>query len=167
MHGERMQKRVEEAVLNSYEMMYKIAMTYVRNEEDALDIVQETVYKAIKNASQVKNERYINTWLCKIVMNTAMDFIKKNRRELPIEEIFENHEEGREDAYSDLDTQKALEVLNEKEKAVIILRFFEDKKLEEIAIIMNVNLSTIKSLLYRSLKKLKIEIMEGVWKYEG
>ena len=74
MQLEKMQKRVEEAVLDSYEAMYRIALTYVRDQEDALDIVQESVYKAIRNAGQVKNEQYIPTWICRIVINTAIDF---------------------------------------------------------------------------------------------
>ena len=167
MHREKMRKRVEEAILDSYESMYRIAMTYVRNEEDALDIVQDSVYKAIRNAGQVKNERYIETWICKIVINTAMDFFKKNQREIPIEELFEVYETGVEDTYRDWDTEKALDSLSERERAVIILRFFEDKRLEEIAVILNANISTIKSLLYRSLKKLKVEMMEGELQYEG
>lgn len=167
MHREKMQKRIEEAVLDSYESMYRIALTYVRDQEDALDIVQESVYKAIRNAGQVKNERYIQTWICKIVINTAMDFLRKNQREIPLEELFELQNEGKEDVYEDTDTLQALNILTERERAVIILRFFEDKKLEEIAVILNANLSTVKSLLYRSLAKLKIEIMEGELQYEG
>ena len=54
MRAEALQKKVEEMVLDSYEAMYRLAYTYVRNEEDALDIVQESVYKAIKHSSSVK-----------------------------------------------------------------------------------------------------------------
>ena len=54
-----------------------LAYTYVRNEEDALDIVQESVYKAMKGAGSVKGEAYIKTWLWRIVMNTAVDFYQE------------------------------------------------------------------------------------------
>lgn len=167
MQREKMQKRVEEAVLDSYEAMYRIALTYVRDQEDALDIVQESVYKAIRNAGQVKNEQYIPTWICRIVINTAIDFLKKNQKEILVEEFYDYQDVGKEDQYEDTDTLKALDALNEKERAVIILRFFEDKKLEEIAIILNANISTVKSLLYRSLAKLKVEMLEGDLQYEG
>ena len=79
MRAEALQKKVEETVLDSYEAMYRLAYTYVRNEEDALDIVQESVYKAIKHSASVKQESYIKTWLWRIVMNTALDFIRKNQ----------------------------------------------------------------------------------------
>lgn len=167
MHGKGMQQKVEDAVLNSYETMYRIAYTYVKNEEDALDIVQESAYKAIRNCGQVKKERYIKTWLCRIVINTAMDFLRKTQKEFPIEELYEVNEPEITDQYEDFDMTRAMNTLTERERAVVILRYFEDKKLEDIAYILNANLSTVKSLLYRSLKKLKLEMVEGELQYEG
>ena len=118
MRAEALQKKVEEMVLDSYEAMYRLAYTYVRNEEDALDIVQESVYKAIKHSSSVKQEGYIKTWLWRIVMNTALDFIRKNQKEIAVDAFFEN---GKEDSYQDFDTIEALKVLTEKEKTELVL----------------------------------------------
>ena len=164
MRAEALQKKVEEQVLDSYEAMYRLAYTYVRNEEDALDIVQESVYKAIRNAGRVREEVYIQTWLWRIVMNTAVDFIRKNRKEVSLEEAPET---GKEDRYQDFDTLEALNILDEREKAVVVLRFFEEKKLDDIAGILNENTNTVKTILYRSLKKLKVELTEGELLYEG
>ena len=60
-----------------------------------------------------------------------------------------------EDGSASLDLQRALDALPEQDKAVILLRYFEDMKLEEIAMILEENLSTVKSRLYRSMKKLR------------
>lgn len=54
-----------------------------------------------------------------------------------------------------IDLERALDSLAKKDKAVVLLRYFEDKKLEEIAEILNENVSTVKSRLYRSMKKLR------------
>lgn len=156
-----LREQVEQKILTSYESMYRIAYTYVRNADDALDIVQDSAYRAIKYAGSVKNEQYIETWIFKIVINSAMDFMKKNRREMLTDIPEELTKEGTADQYKDFDTLEALNVLNEKERAVILLRFFEDKKLEDIAHILRSNLSTTKSILYRSLKKLRIELERG------
>lgn len=164
MRAEALQKKVEETILDSYEAMYRLAYTYVRNEEDALDIVQESAYKAIKHSASVKQEIYIKTWLWRIVMNTALDFIRKNQKEIAVEDFYED---GKEDSYQDFDTIEALEILDEKEKAVVVLRFFEDQKLSEIARILNENTNTVKTILYRSLKKLKLKLTEGELSYEG
>ena len=63
-----------------------------------------------------------------------------------------------EDTYTDIDLQRALDSLPEQDKAIVVMKFFEDKKLEEIADILNENISTIKSRLYRSMKKLRIRL---------
>ena len=60
-----------------------------------------------------------------------------------------------EDGSTNLDLQRALDALPEQDKAVVILRYFEELKLEEIAVILEENLSTVKSRLYRSMKKLR------------
>ena len=164
MNADDLQKKVEEQILDSYEAMYRLAYTYVRNEEDALDIVQESVYKAIKYSGRVRQEAHIHTWLWRIVMNTAVDFIRKNSREIATDET---HETGREDVYQDFDTLEALEILDEREKTIVVLRFFEDLKLDDIARILNENTSTVKTVLYRSLKKLRVRLTEGEMLYEG
>lgn len=60
-----------------------------------------------------------------------------------------------EDNCDKIDLQRALDALQEKDKAVVILRYFEDRKLEEIADILEENANTVKSRLYRSIKKLR------------
>ena len=164
MNAEAIQKKVEEQVLDSYEAMYRLAYTYVKNEDNALDIVQESVYKAIKYAGRIRQEQHIRTWLWRIVMNTAVDFIRKNHREIAEEQM---EDVGKEDVYQDFDTIEVLEILDEREKTVVVLRFFEDQKLDDIARILNENTSTVKTVLYRSLKKLKIRLTEGEMLYEG
>ena len=69
-------------------------------------------------------------------------------------------EQGKEDVYEDIDLKEALDSLNAEDKAVIQLRFFEDKSLNEIAEILDENLSTVKSRLYRGLRKLKLQLAE-------
>ena len=161
MNADALQKKVEEQILDSYEAMYRLAYTYVRNEEDALDIVQESVYKAIKYSGRVRQEAHIRTWLWRIVMNTAVDFIRKSSREIATDETQET-------SALDTESERAIQAaLDEREKTVVVLRFFEDQKLDDIAKIMNENTSTIKTVLYRSLKKLKVRLTEGEILYEG
>ena len=59
-----------------------------------------------------------------------------------------------------MDLQKAINALEKKDRAVVVLRYFEEMKLEEIAIVLEENLSTVKSRLYRSMKKLRLEMEE-------
>ena len=158
MNTPKMQQLVEQELLASYDSLYRLAFTYVKNESDAMDIVQESAYKAIRNAASVKNKAFIKTWLWRIAINTSIEFLRDKQRDYSCEIP---QEYGREDVYLDFDTMEALNVLNDKERAAVVLRYFEELKLQEIADALEENLSTTKSLLYRSLKKMKIKLTEG------
>ena len=149
---------IRNILLENYESYYRLAFSYVHQEADAMDIVQETAYKAIQNSASVKNEAFIKTWLWRIAINTSLESLRGRQREISYEAPVEY---GKEDVYMDFDTIDALDVLNEKERAVVVLRYFEDRKLQEIAAALEENLSTVKSILYRSLKKMKIKLTEG------
>lgn len=153
------QKEVEKILLEDYEKFYKAAFSYVRNENDALDIVQETAYKAIKECSKIKQKEYISTWIYRIVINTALDFLRKANREA---ELVKNSmiEIGGsfEEKYQDFEIMEILGMLEEKDRTLLVMRYFEDYKLEQIAQVTGEALSTVKSRLYRALKKLKLEL---------
>ena len=68
--------------------------------------------------------------------------------------------ESVEDKYVNIDLQRALDSLPEQDKAIITMKYFEDKKLDEIAEIMNENISTVKSRLYRSMRKLQLQMAD-------
>lgn len=162
MGGKEKADKVSETLLENYERLYRFAYSYVSNEQDAMDIVQEAAYKAIRSCETLKNEKYAVSWLFTIVRNLALDVQEKRKREQPglIEDYLENKEEFIVQPQDDCGTElnEALKVLEEKERTIIVLRFFEDKKLNEIAEIMGENINTIKSRLYRALQKLKIEL---------
>lgn len=152
-----MQKKVEEEILHSYEMMYRVAFSYVKNREDAMDVVQESVYKAIKNADKIREERYIQTWLVRIVINTALNALKSRKNEVSIEDV---EEKGHEDKYENVDLYSLLERLSERERIMIILRYFEEWKISQVAQGMGLKENTVKTILSRSLKKLKVFLQE-------
>lgn len=153
-----MKEKLEEIILSSYEAMYRVAFMYMKNEQDAMDVVQESIVKAIKKSEQVRELSYLKTWLFKIVMNTALDELEKRKKIMP---LFSEEEKGREDRYQDIDMMDCLKRLDDTEKKVIILKYFEEWKLDEIAQFLGKNLNTVKSILYRSLKKLRADLLRG------
>ena len=158
MNRAALQAQVEEEILAAYPSLYRLAYTYVKNKDDAMDIVQESVYKAICNSSRVQHQEAIKSWLCRIVVNTSLDLLRARAKVISQEEIPES---GREDAYQDPDLLRALDMLEERERTIIVLRFFQELKLQEIAEITGEKLNTVKSTLYRGLKKLRVQLSEG------
>lgn len=155
-----LEQRIEELLIQNYQKYYRLAYLYVKTEQDALDVVQESAYKAIRGYRCIKQEDYLDTWITRIVINTATDLLRKRSSTILVDpqgsqEIWDNPQE---DIYQDLDLSRALEYLDDSERVTVILRFFEDRKLEEIAQIMEVGINTVKSRLYRALKKLRITL---------
>ncbi|AXN38427.1 RNA polymerase sigma factor [Peribacillus butanolivorans] len=143
------------------ENLYRLAFYYVKNKEDALDIVQESIRKALASSSKIKDAASIDSWLYKIIVRTALDVLRKNKKlTIADDETIEYLRSGEEDHYRDLDLQRAMEGLSIKYKTVVILRFFEDLKLEEIAEVLEENVSTIKTRLYKALQLLRINMTE-------
>lgn len=74
-------------------------------------------------------------------------------------------EQGKEDEVEDIDLQRALEKLDNQERAIVVLRYFEEEKLENIGKTMNLNVNTVKSRLYRAMDKLKKYMETGGAEY--
>lgn len=153
--GKKLEAAVEQLLTEQYQNYYRLAYSYVRKEQDALDIVQESAYKAIKNCRTLKEPDHLNTWICRIVINTALDFLRRQGKEELSETVPDS---SFTDPQKDLDLNAMLDCLDVKSREVIILRYFEDMKLEEIARITGENLNTIKARLYRALKKLRLNL---------
>ena len=152
--------KVDKYIIDNKDSFYRIAYSYTKNEEDALDVVQEAMYKALYSVENIKEVNYIKTWFYKILVRTSIDFIRKNRKYNNMTDIDLIDETGEYDKYTDLDLRRALEELPIEYKSIIILRFFEDLKIEEVAIILDENVNTVKTRLYTALKKLKLKIEE-------
>jgi RNA polymerase sigma-70 factor (ECF subfamily) len=161
MKKNNLEELITEHVMNYKEAYYRLAYSYVKNADDALDIIQESICKAISSMNSLKNQSYIKTWFYRIVVNTSLDFLYKQRKlHVVSDETLCTFDKGMVDNYEDLDLQKALEALPDKYRTVIVLRYFEDLKIEEIAEILNENINTVKTHLYKSLEKLRIHMSE-------
>lgn len=150
---QKIQEEAERMLIDNYDKYYRLAYSYVQNEQDALDIVQESAYRVIKDLDKLKERDYLSTWIYRIVIHSAIDSLRKKKREtVSLLEVELVHE----DQYQEGDPLELLSTLEDKDRALVILKYLEDWKLEEISEIMEMNISTVKSRLYRALKKLKV-----------
>ncbi len=150
----RKRKLVENILLTDYNKYYRMVLSCVHSREDALDIVQSGALKAIGSCGSLKKEEFAGTWIYRIMMNEMYRFLDKTK-ESSVDTV---EETGVEEAYGDIELRQAIELLPLKDKVIIELRFFEDMALESIAEITGEPLSTVKSRLYRSLKKLRLTL---------
>ena len=150
-----LEAEAEKILLTNYEKYYRLAYSYVNNEQDALDIVQESAYKVMKDISKVREPDYLSTWIYRVVMNTAVDFLRKRQKESIGLEGVEISEEA---VSLEDDPMELLKSLEEKDRTIVVLKVIEELKLEEIAVVLDLNVNTVKARLYRALKKLRIEL---------
>lgn len=153
---------IEKVILEQYNQYYRLAYSYVHNDADACDIVQNGAYKALRSSRTLKQQEYAKTWVYRIMLNEIFNHLKQPRYESYeyLQEEQGQEAEYTEDDYSDIDLRRAIDSLPEEEKFIVTMKYFEDRKLEEIAEILNENVNTIKSKLYRSMKKLRIKLSE-------
>ncbi|MCM3149873.1 sigma-70 family RNA polymerase sigma factor [Bacillus pumilus] len=144
----------EKLMLMYQERLYKTAFLYTRNKEDSLDAVQETVLKAFKHLSGLKEPTYFSSWLTRILIHTIFAMKKRQQDVVPFEQQHESVE--RNDFLEDkLDLKHALDVLDEQYQIVIQLFYFQDYSISMISQQMGMPEGTIKTHLYRARKLLK------------
>ena len=152
---------LEDYIRENQEKLYKVAYTYTRNQDLALDVVQETITKSLENISKLKHEEYVKTWFYRILINESLKVYKRNKKyiQLELQEDIQTNQGYNEDKIAEnIDIYNNIQKLDNKLKTVIILRFFENLKIEEIAVITKTNVNTVKSRLYKGLNEMKKNI---------
>lgn len=146
---------LEQYVQDHQQDFYRFAYSYVKNGDAALDVVQEAIVKGLTKAHTMRDLASIKPWFYRILVNESINYIRKNKW-LSLEETDAVEAAALErDIPQALDLYQAVQRLEPKLKTVVLLRFFEDMKLEDIAKATDTNLNTVKSRLYTSLKRLR------------
>lgn len=149
-------------ILENQERFYRVAYSYTRHQEDALDVVQSAVCKSLEMYESIKNEDAVRTWFYKILINECLAVLKKRKRLLLSDENPVREEAYYEKGYEqDDDLEKELDRLETDVQVIIKLRYFEELSLREISFITGLKLNTVKTKLYRGLKQLKENIQEA------
>ena len=149
-------------IKNNKEYLYKMAFLYVKDEQDALEVIHETVYRAFLNIEKLKKAKFFNTWITRILINVSIDFLKKKGKNEMLDEstpiIKEKCEISTEEK---LDLYNAIDLLNDNYKTVIIMMYFNDMKIKDISKVMEIPENTVKTYLRRAKQALGEVLKEG------
>lgn len=148
--------------------LYGIAYGYLRNSEDALEVVQDAFVKLFQQAGRLDARAEVGAWLTRVAINAAIDRYRQRKRrgvhEIEVEDehlqdVPARHAPGALDNLHTEESRRAIEIglqaLNERQRAVVTLRHFADLSLDEIASTLGVRLGTVKSSLNRALARMK------------
>ena len=147
--------------------IFSFILRMVQNEEDAMDLTQESFIKAFNGLSSFKEEKSFKNWLFTIASHHSIDFLRK-KKHIKESELFESDIGKQQISQMERIIQderirnlnKEVELLPENYRMVILLKHKEEMKLEEIAEIMKVPIGTIKVWLHRARAQLKKKLRE-------
>ena len=130
------------------------------------DIAQEAFIKCYQNLGRIKNPGLFRSWFFKILVRTAWEMDRKTNSDVPVEEIFDKAESELYTNTQQKDFQvlyEAVNALDKKQRTVVVLFYFNDMPINEIAKITGSLNSTVKSQLFLARKKMKkyIQTAEG------
>ena len=149
-------------IKNYKEYLYKMAFLYVKDEQDALEVIHETVYRAFLNIEKLKKAKFFNTWITRILINVSIDFLKKKGKNEMLDESTPIRKEKCEISTEEkLDLYNAIDLLNDNYKTVIIMMYFNDMKIKDISKVMEIPENTVKTYLRRAKQALGEVLKEG------
>lgn len=145
-------------------LVYSVAYSFGKTKENAMDISQNVFLKVYQNMDRFRGESQFRTWLMRITHNEGLNWQQKNQRhqhneELELLELPVSHSPSQEDEIFALENKtmllRCLYHLNTKYRLAVVLRYFEEMPIREIAQILKCSEGVVKNMLFRSLKKLR------------
>lgn len=155
---------IAKAVNEYSDTIYRVALNITQNKDDAFDVCQEVFVRLIKNKHKIKNADHLKAWLLRAAVNCAKSSKTSAyaRSCVPLDDIAE---QGVTDTTTDKTLFESVMSLPPKYSAVIYLFYYEDLKISEIAKILDITQSAVKSRLVRGRNALK-EIIEKEQNYD-
>jgi RNA polymerase sigma-70 factor (ECF subfamily) len=151
-------------ILSFEREVFSLSLRLLKNREEAEEASQDAFVRAFQNIRSFKGESRFSTWLYKIVYNTCLNRLRKNKREVKfvLEDVYSLKTETKSDIWDSLKSKErsyylkmALEKLNEDEQLFITLYYQHERTILEIREITGVNENLIKVKLFRSRQKLE------------
>lgn len=146
-------------ILSLQSKLYSIAFSRLKNEADSLDAIQETVIAAYNNLTNLKKPESFENWIISILINECNKIYIKNNKTCHSD--IDDYEEIIDFSYinieQDLYFEDLIKGLNEKEKIIMILYYKNGYSIKDIAKILDMKTSTIKSNIRRAKMKIKKE----------
>lgn len=173
-------QKAYEIIVNRYkDGLFLMLKKMVYDPIQAEDLVQETFLKAFRALESYNPEHAFSTWLYKIARNNCIDFIRKKKLQTySMENPIEGKDGERQREYEDTEAvtpereiiqkersnliQLAIDDLPKKYHEAIVLRHQEDKSYEEIALLLNIPIGTVKARIFRAREMLKVALKNKI-----
>jgi RNA polymerase sigma-70 factor (ECF subfamily) len=140
------------------ELFYKIAFAYTNNSYDAEDCISEAAIRGFEKLGHLKQTEKFYSWFTSLLINTCRSKYRRKEKAASEEELIGIIGEVSYSSVEDkLIIEDLLNMLKEDERELLVLRYLKDYSLKEIASIMDIPVSTVKTKIYRSLNFLRFK----------
>jgi RNA polymerase sigma factor (sigma-70 family) len=155
-----------DSILVHREQLYSIAYSYLRNRNDALEAMQEMTCRAWIKSKTLKDPAAFKSWIIRILIYVCIDEQRRRKRTMPL--VDERVGERITDiGHHRMEMLWALEQVKPKYRHVLLLKYYNDMTLSEIANILNKPEGTVKTWQHKGLKQLRTMMKNrGEWNHE-
>jgi len=143
-----------ELMLPLEKRLYCTAMSAVGNRHDAEDAWQNTVLKAWQQIKRLQNPKLFRLWVTRILLNEATTILRKRARNPIPHEHMPEIVAPTQDTEQFMVVQEYLRLIPESQRQAVVLRYWLDLSLDEIALALDIPLSTAKTRLYQGIRTL-------------
>ena len=141
-------------ILENMQSMYRVAFSILRTEDEISDAISNTVVIVFEKIKTLRNEEFFKTWLTRILINECYKIYKQNKKIIYLDNC--NQETlSYNDQYEDFETRDLVKELDKDLREIVVLYYFEDFSVKEIAKVIKIPEGTVKSRLSRARKELE------------
>lgn len=148
-----------ELILGREKEFFGLSYVYMRNEQDAADALQDMIVTVYSRIHTLRKPEAFYSWAKQILVRCCLSRLRKAGREQPL--LADEQAAHNPDSETKLDLLEAVHQLPSPQRDVVLLFYYHDRTLEDIAEIMGCPLGTVKSRLHQGLNKLKGRLGDG------